>query len=90
MLSIACTRGHVTVIDYFVKGNGWDLDGEITVICTIILLDAADSRSYAILGPVNSAGDTLKSLAESHRLSEVVKYLDNLIAGSAGECCVLH
>ena len=44
-------------------------------------------------GPVNSNGDTLRSLAESLGLSEVVKYLDNLSADSAGKrtytvsCC---
>ena len=44
-------------------------------------------------GPVNSNGDSLRSLAESLGLSEVVKYLDNLSADSAGKrtyivsCC---
>ena len=36
-------------------------------------------------GPVNSNGDSLRSLAESLGLSEVVKYLDNLSADSAGK-----
>ena len=36
-------------------------------------------------GPVNAAGDTLRSLAESHGHSEVIKYLDDHSADSAGE-----
>ena len=36
-------------------------------------------------GPVNAAGDTLRSLAESHGHSEVIKYLDDSSADSAGE-----
>ena len=36
VLSIACTRGHVSVIDYLVKVKGCDLDGEITVLCTLV------------------------------------------------------
>ena len=32
VLSIACTRGHV----YLVKDKGCDLDGEITVLCTLV------------------------------------------------------
>ena len=44
-------------------------------------------------GPVNSNGDSPRSLAVSLGLSEVVKYLDNLSADSAGKrtstvsCC---
>ena len=32
VLSIACTRGHIDVIDYLVKDKGCDLVGEITVL----------------------------------------------------------
>ena len=32
VLSIACTRGHVSVISYLVKEKGCKLDGEITVL----------------------------------------------------------
>ena len=35
--------------------------------------------------PVNAAGDTLRSLAESHGLSEVLKYFDGFSTGSSGE-----
>ena len=36
VLSIASTRGHVSVIDYLMKDKGCDLDGEITVLCTLV------------------------------------------------------
>ena len=41
-------------------------------------------------GPVNPAGDTLQSIADSHRLSEVIKYLHSmsLSADVAGESSV--
>ena len=32
VLSIACTRGHVSVINYLAKNKGCDLHGEITVL----------------------------------------------------------
>ena len=32
VLFIACTRGHIDVIDYLVKDKGCDLDGEIIVL----------------------------------------------------------
>ena len=32
VLSIACTRGHVIVIDYFVKEKGCKLDGETSIL----------------------------------------------------------
>ena len=32
VLFIACTRGHVAVIDYLVKDKGCDLNGEVTVL----------------------------------------------------------
>ena len=40
VLSIACTRGHIDVIDYLVKDKGYDLDGEITVLCTLVCIMA--------------------------------------------------
>ena len=36
VLSVACTRGHVSVIVYLVKDKGCDLDGEIIVLCTLV------------------------------------------------------
>ena len=36
VISIACTRGHVSVIDYLMRDKGCDLDGEITVLCTLV------------------------------------------------------
>ena len=38
VLSIAYTRGHVSVINYLIirKDKGCDLDGEITVLCTLV------------------------------------------------------
>ena len=38
---------------------------------------------------MNAAGDTLRSLAESHGLSEVIKYLDDHSADLAGESVVM-
>ena len=38
---------------------------------------------------MNAGGDTLRSLAESHGLSEVIKYLDKHSADSAGEGVVV-
>ena len=35
VLSIACTRGHVAVIDYLVKNKSCYLGGEATVLCTL-------------------------------------------------------
>ena len=38
VLSIACTRGHVAVIDYLVKNKNCYLGGEVTVLCTLDLV----------------------------------------------------
>ena len=36
VLFIACSRSHVAMIDYFVKDKGCDLNGEITILCTLV------------------------------------------------------
>ena len=53
----------------------------VSALCLI----TADHYCCAHPGPVNGAGDTLRSLAESHGHPEVIKYLDNHSADSAGE-----
>ena len=86
VLSIACVKGHIDVIDYFVKDKGWELDGEMAVRCTCIHACMYDCAvRYANAGPVNAVGDTLRTLAESHNLSAIIKYLDNPNASSSGE-----
>ena len=56
----------------------------VSALCLI----TADHYCCAHPGPVNAAGDTLRSLAESHGHSEVIKYLDDHSADSVGECVV--
>ena len=53
-----------------------------SVIFSVI---TADHYRCAHPGVVNAAGDSLRSLAESHGLSKVIKYLDDYSADSAGE-----
>ena len=53
-------------------------------VVSALCLITADHYCCAHPGPVNAAGDTLRSLAESHGLSEVIKYLDDHSADSAG------
>ena len=50
-----------------------------------LCLITTDHYCCAHPGPVNAAGDTLRSLAESHGHLEVIKYLDDHSADSAGE-----
>ena len=55
VLSIACTRGHVSVIDYLRKDKGCDLDGEITVLCTLVYGGCEEHSSpvYPITSPTH-------------------------------------
>ena len=105
LLSMACIRGHIGVIDYLVKVKGCDAFGECllyplgcTCECLIpmqcmfclepcIVMHACTyySLCHTTPGPVNGAGDTLQSIADSLRLSEVITYLKHLSADSAGE-----
>ena len=49
------------------------------------MIDAHYTLCCATPGPVNGAGDTLQSIADSLGLSEVIKYLEGLTATSTGE-----
>ena len=97
VLAIACTRGHIGLIDYLLKEKHCDPDGEITVIYTDIVKPQKSESSNRLYfccftnsDPVNSKGESLKSLAESLGLSDVITYLETFSADSAGGILILH
>ena len=57
----------------------------LCLICVRSLLHDHYYCAHDHPGPVNAAGDTLRSLAESNGLFEVIKYLHDPSAYSTGE-----
>ena len=81
LLSRACTKGNIFLIDYLVKEKGCDPAGE-SCMCAEWLFQLCCFNQ----GSVNPTGDTMWSIANSLGLSDVLRYLESLGAGKKGEC----
>ena len=69
------------MIDYLVKNKYCDPDGETCQYSNYYVVCIKNFEHILTKGSVNAAGDTLRTLASSYGISNIVKYLEN-----RGEC----